>query len=41
VAERLRAHLDAGADHVAVHPCRDAGDPMGVATLRALAPLLR
>ena len=41
VAERLRAHLDAGADHVAVHPCRDERDPMGVATLQALAPLLR
>lgn len=41
VAERLRAHLEAGADHVAVHPCRDDRDPLGVAALRALAPLLR
>ena len=40
VAVQLGAHLDAGADHVAVHPVRDAGDPMGVETLRALAPLL-
>ena len=41
VAERLREHVAAGADHVAVHPCRDERDPMGVATLQALAPLLR
>lgn len=40
VAERLRGHLAAGADHVAVHPVRDDRDPMGVAALRALAPLL-
>ncbi len=37
IAERLRAHHAAGADHVAIHPCRDASDPLGVRTLAALA----
>ncbi|QJY49966.1 TIGR03620 family F420-dependent LLM class oxidoreductase [Pseudonocardia broussonetiae] len=41
VAERLRAHLDAGADHVAVHPLVDAaaGPAEILAALRHLAPL--
>jgi len=38
VAARLRAHLDAGADHVAVHAVPDAEDPLP--TLTALAPAL-
>jgi hypothetical protein len=37
VRERVRAHLDAGADHVCVHPVGD--DP--AAELRQLAPALR
>lgn len=40
VVEQLRAHLDAGADHVAVQVIGDADDPTGVAGLEALAPLL-
>ncbi|WP_193364731.1 hypothetical protein [Nocardia cyriacigeorgica] len=36
VAERLRAHLDAGADHLAVQPL----GPDYLADLRALAPVL-
>lgn len=42
VASRVRAHLEAGADHVAVHPL--VGDPAaggdGLAQLRELAPFL-
>jgi len=38
VATRLRAHLDAGADHVAVHAVPDAEDPLP--TLAVLAPAL-
>lgn len=41
VATRVRAHLDAGADHVAVHPLTGSvDDPGGLAALRALAPHL-
>lgn len=40
VAARLREHHAAGADHVAIHPCRDDADPLGVRTLAALAPHL-
>jgi probable F420-dependent oxidoreductase len=42
VAERVRAHLDAGADHVAVHPLVDAaGAPASIVSpLRQLAPIL-
>jgi probable F420-dependent oxidoreductase len=41
VAARVRAHLDAGADHVAVHPLTGSPvDPAGLAALRALAPHL-
>jgi probable F420-dependent oxidoreductase len=38
VAPKLRAHLDAGADHVAVHVLPDADDPL--VTLAELAPTL-
>lgn len=37
IVERLRAHHAAGADHVAIHPCRDDADPLGVRALAALA----
>lgn len=37
IAARLREHLDAGADHVAIHPVRDEADPLGVETLTRLA----
>ena len=40
VVAGLRAHLDAGADHVAIHPARDPADPLGVAALERLAPHL-
>jgi probable F420-dependent oxidoreductase len=40
VVERLREHLDAGADQVAVHPLGADGDPLGLGVLRALAPAL-
>ncbi|MFB6549326.1 TIGR03620 family F420-dependent LLM class oxidoreductase [Streptomyces sp. NPDC056405] len=40
VAARVRAHLDAGADHVAVHPLGDRTDPGGLHQLRELAPAL-
>ena len=40
VAARLRAHLAAGADHVAVHPLGDRADPGGLSQLRELAPAL-
>ena len=39
VARRIRDHLDAGADQVAIHPLEE-GDPFGLETLRRLAPLL-
>lgn len=38
VAAQLTAHLDAGADHVAIQPLPGSGDPMPA--LRALAPLV-
>ncbi|SLJ82965.1 probable F420-dependent oxidoreductase, MSMEG_4141 family [Mycobacteroides abscessus subsp. abscessus] len=37
MADRLRAHRDAGADHVALQPLEEDY----LAPLRALAPLLR
>jgi probable F420-dependent oxidoreductase len=37
IAERLRAHHAAGADHVAIHPVRDEHDPLGVETFARLA----
>lgn len=40
VAARLREHHAAGADHVAIHPIADPADPLGVATLTRLAPLM-
>lgn len=41
VVERLREHLDAGADQVAVQPLGRDGDPLGLDVLRRLAPALR
>jgi len=38
IFERLRAHLDAGADQVAIQPLGDDADPLGLGVLRALAP---
>jgi probable F420-dependent oxidoreductase len=40
VVARLREHLDAGADQVAVHPLGGDRDPLGLDVLRALAPAL-
>jgi probable F420-dependent oxidoreductase len=40
VLGRLREHLAAGADQVAVHPLGDESDPLGLDLLRALAPAL-
>lgn len=40
VAQRLAAHLDAGADHVAVHPLTPSPEVTPVDQLEALAPLL-
>lgn len=40
VVARLREHLDAGADQVAVQPLGGEDDPFGLETLRALAPAL-
>lgn len=42
VAARVRAHFDAGADHVAIHPLTARGQGIAPVTdqLRALAPLL-
>lgn len=40
VAARVREHLAAGADHVALQPLPRPGDPMGLKQLRLLAPLL-
>ncbi|MBM7786831.1 TIGR03620 family F420-dependent LLM class oxidoreductase [Tenggerimyces flavus] len=40
VAERIRDHLAAGADHVALQPLPRPGDPLGLEQLRLLAPLL-
>ncbi len=37
VVERLRAHLDAGADQVAIQPLGGDGDPLGLDVLRALS----
>ena len=39
ILARLQAHLEAGADQVAIHPIED-GDPLGLGTLRRLAPVL-
>ena len=39
ILARVQAHLDAGADQVALHPLED-GDPFGLDTLRRLAPTL-
>lgn len=39
ILARVQAHLAAGADQVAIHPIEDR-DPLGLATLRGLAPLL-
>lgn len=38
VAARIQAHLDAGADHVAVHPLETPQDPFGLEQLTVLAP---
>lgn len=40
VAERVRAHLEAGADHVAVHPLAPSPDVLPSRQLRELAPAL-
>jgi probable F420-dependent oxidoreductase len=40
VVQRLREHLAAGADQVAVQPLGGEGDPLGLETLRALAPAI-
>lgn len=40
VAERVRAHLEAGADHVTLQPLPRDGDPVGLEQLRLLAPAL-
>ena len=37
IAERLRAHHAAGADHVAIHPVGEPDDPLGVRTFNRLA----
>lgn len=37
LARRVNEHLDAGADHVAVHPLPADGDPLGLRTLVELA----
>jgi probable F420-dependent oxidoreductase len=39
ILARVQEHLDAGADQVAIHPIEDR-DPLGLATLRRLAPVL-
>ena len=39
IAERCRAHREAGATQVAVHPLEE-GDPFGRETLARLAPVL-
>jgi probable F420-dependent oxidoreductase len=41
VAERVQAHLGAGADHVCVNPLRPAIDHVPVASLKGLADALR
>lgn len=40
IQARVQAHLDAGADQVAVQPLGAEGDPFGLDTLRRLAPAL-
>lgn len=40
VVAKLREHLTAGADQVAIQPLGDDADPMGVTQLQELAPLL-
>jgi len=37
---RVREHLAAGADQVAIQPLGSDGDPLGLETLRRLAPLV-
>jgi probable F420-dependent oxidoreductase len=40
IVARVREHLDAGADQVALHPLGGDDDPLGLEVLRALAPAL-
>ena len=40
VADRITEHLDAGADHVAVHPLEHRDDPLGLRQLGDLAAML-
>ena len=40
VAARVREHLDAGADHVAIHPLGTAKDPIGLDQLATIASVL-
>jgi probable F420-dependent oxidoreductase len=40
IVGRLREHLAAGADQVAIQPLGDESDPLGLDVLRALAPAL-
>jgi probable F420-dependent oxidoreductase len=40
IRERVREHLEAGADHVCIQPIARGGDELGLAQLRALAPAL-
>jgi probable F420-dependent oxidoreductase len=40
IAARVRAHLDAGADHVCIQPLPTGDDLFALDALRALAPLL-
>jgi probable F420-dependent oxidoreductase len=40
VAAKLRVHLEAGADHVAIQPLGPEDDPLGLRILEELAPLL-
>lgn len=42
VARQVQGHLDAGADHVAIHPLEHRGDPLGLNQLEQLVkPLLQ
>ena len=40
VVAKLREHLDAGADQVAIQALGDESDPTGITQLQQLAPLL-
>ncbi len=40
IAERVREHLDAGADHVCIQPLPTGDDPFALEALRELAPAL-